>query len=173
VHSPSRIPHRHLVVENATAGRHPLDIPPTQHAAVPETVGMLDRTGQDIGDRFDAAVGMPGKTGAIRCRIVVPEVIEQQEGIGLGGVAKAEGAPEVYPGPFDGGPGLGNASDGTNGHRILRLMMGMRSPATTAIGWTTRDRPPPSTYTPPRGNGKLAARGAVLHLPSTHAPFPD
>ena len=56
---------------------------------------MLDRARQDVGDRLDAAMRMPGKAGEIILRPIVAEIVEQQERIGLGRIAEAEGAAQA------------------------------------------------------------------------------
>ena len=59
---------------------------------------------------------MPGKAGEIVVGTVVAEIVEQQERIELAGVAEAEGAAQLDAGAFDGGLGLDDALDGSDGH---------------------------------------------------------
>ena len=68
-------------------------------AAVAEAVAVLDRAGEHVSDGFDAAMRMPGEAGEIVLRVVVAEIVEQQERIELGGVAEAEGAASFTPAP--------------------------------------------------------------------------
>ena len=77
---------------------------------------MFDGAVKDIGDGFDAAVRMPGKAGEIILRVVVAEIVEQQERIGLGGFAEAEGAAQLDAGALHGGLRLHDAFDGSDGH---------------------------------------------------------
>jgi len=67
---------RHLPVKNSAAGRHPLHVTGTKRPAIPETVAMVHRPPQDIGDGLDAAVGMPGKPGAVIVRAVIAEIVQ-------------------------------------------------------------------------------------------------
>jgi hypothetical protein len=69
---------RHFPVENSAAGRHPLHVTGTKRPAIPETVAMVHRPPQDIGDGLDAAVGMPGKPGAVIVRAVIAKIVQQQ-----------------------------------------------------------------------------------------------
>ena len=39
---------------------------------------MVHRPPQDIGDGLDAAVGMPGKPGAVIVRAVIAKIVQQQ-----------------------------------------------------------------------------------------------
>ena len=59
---------------------------------------------------------MPGEAGEIIGRPVVAEIVEQQERIGLGGVAEAEGAAQLDAGALDGGLRLHDALDRADGH---------------------------------------------------------
>ena len=60
---------------------------------------MIDIARQHIGDGLNAAMRMPGEAREIFVRPVVAEIIEQQERIELGGIAKAEGTAQVYAAP--------------------------------------------------------------------------
>jgi len=103
VHAALRVALRHLLMENAAPGRHPLHVARTEIAAITQAVAVFDVTGQYIGDRLDAAMRMPRKPGEILLRAVVAEIVEQQERIELGGVAKTEGAAKVNACALHGG----------------------------------------------------------------------
>ena len=92
MHAALRVTLRHFLMHDAAAGRHPLHVAGAERAAIAETVTVLDGTVEHVRDRLDAAVRMPRKAGEIIGRPVVAEIVEQQERIGLGGVAEAEGA---------------------------------------------------------------------------------
>ena len=63
---------------------------------------MIHGAGEHVGDRLDAAVGMPGKAGEIFIGIVVAEVVEQQKRIELRAMS-TEGAAQMHAGPFERG----------------------------------------------------------------------
>jgi hypothetical protein len=67
---------------------------------------------------------VPGEAGQIIGRVLVPEIIEQEERIEVPGLAEAEGALELHPGTLDGGRGLNDLSDRAERHRFLGLMCG-------------------------------------------------
>ena len=90
---------RHLLVKDAAARGHPLHVTCAHLAAIPETVAVLHRTREHIGDCLYAAMWMPRKPGEIGIGIVVAEVVEQQERIEIAGVAEAERAPQRNPAP--------------------------------------------------------------------------
>ncbi len=77
---------------------------------------MLDGAGEHVGDRLDAAVRVPRETGEVVRRPVVAEVVEEQERVGLGGVAEAEGAAQVDAGALDRRSGAAQSFDGANRH---------------------------------------------------------
>src|SRR5260370_27495354 len=87
-------------MDDAAAGGHPLDGAGGDGAAVANAVAVLDGSGKDVGDSLDAPVRVPGKAGEIIFRHVIAKIVEQQEGIELGGVAKAKCAAEVHARAF-------------------------------------------------------------------------
>ena len=118
MHAALRVALRHLLVQDAAAGRHPLHVARSEIAAIAQAVAVLDIAGEHIGDGLDAAMRMPGKSGAILVRPVVAEIVQQEERIELGGVAEAESAAQVHAGPFDGGFRGDDAFDRPNGHVV-------------------------------------------------------
>ncbi len=64
VHASVRIALRHLLVDDAAAGRHPLHVAGAERAAIAEAVAVLDRAGEHVGDRLDPAMRMPRKPGS-------------------------------------------------------------------------------------------------------------
>jgi hypothetical protein len=89
---PLASPLRHLLVQNAAAGRHPLHVAGGHAALVAQAVAVRHFAGKHIGDGLDAAVRMPGKSGHVIRRILIAEIVQQQERIELLGFAETEGA---------------------------------------------------------------------------------
>src|SRR5215472_3209767 len=98
-----RVAFGHFLVENSAAGGHPLHIAGSHLAFVAKAVAVFDRACQNIGDRLDAPVWMPGEAGEIVFRLFIAEIIEQKKRIEFLGFAEAEGAFEPYSCAFDGG----------------------------------------------------------------------
>src|SRR6185437_12166454 len=123
VHAALGVPLRHLLVHDAAARRHPLHVAGAERAFVAEAVAVVDRAGQDVCDRLDAAVRMPREAGAVVVRPVVAKVVEQKEGIEIVGFAEAEGAPQLDAGALRGGLRLDDALHGADGHgcRLSRM----------------------------------------------------
>src|SRR6185295_4214868 len=119
MHASGVIAFRHLLVEDAAARRHPLDIAGGNDATVAHTVAMLDSAGEDIGDGFDAAMRMPRETVEIVFGNVVAKIVEEEEGVKFVGGAEAEGAAQVDSGAFESGLGLNQLFNGTDGHKDL------------------------------------------------------
>src|SRR6185436_9770785 len=116
VHASRGVAARHLLVHDAATRGHPLDIARAEAAAIAEAVAMLDRAGEDVGDRLDPAMRMPRKPGHVVARAVVAEIVEQQEWIELGGIAEAERALQLDAGAFNGRGGVQQRLDGSDGH---------------------------------------------------------
>ena len=90
-------------MNDAAAGCHPLDIAGGNCAAVAKAVGVFDRAGQHIGNRFDAAMRMPREAGQVVLRDVVAKIIQQQERIEIGSISKTERAAKVNARTLAGG----------------------------------------------------------------------
>ncbi len=116
MHAALRVTLRHFLMHDAAPGGHPLHVAGAERAFAADAVAMFDGSGQNIGDGLDAAMRMPGKAGEIIFGAVVAEIIQQQKGIGLLGVAEAEGAAQLDAGALDGGLRLHDAFDGADGH---------------------------------------------------------
>src|SRR4030095_3856416 len=106
-------------MKNAAACGHPLDVSGAEAAAVAQAVAVLDGAGQHVGDRLDAAMRMPRKAGEVIRGHIVPEVVEQEERVEIGRLAKAEGASQVNACALERGLGSDQLLDRTNRHRAL------------------------------------------------------
>lgn len=96
VHLPLGVSLWHLLMQNAGASRHPLDIPSPKRADVAEAVAMGDGAFQNIGDGFDPAMRVPGKACLKILGAFVAEIIKQQEGVQLARVVKPECAVQFH-----------------------------------------------------------------------------
>ena len=85
----------HLLVDDAAAGGHPLNVTGGNGAAIAHAVAVLHGSGQNVGDGFNAAMRMPGKSGKIIFGNVVAEIVEQQERIEIFGVVESESAAQM------------------------------------------------------------------------------
>jgi hypothetical protein len=104
------------LVHDPPAGGHPLDVARPQLALVPEAVAVLDRTREHVGNRLDAAVRVPRESGEVVVRVLVAEVVQQEERIKVAGVAEAEGAAEPDARTLDRGFALDDSLDRSDGH---------------------------------------------------------
>ena len=111
----------HLLVDDAAAGGHPLDVAGADGAAIAEAVGVFDGAGEDVSDGLDAAVRVPRETGKVIVRDVVAKIVQEQEGVEVGGVAKTERAPQMDACAFKCGFGLAEPFDGSDGHVGLSI----------------------------------------------------
>jgi hypothetical protein len=83
-------------MDDAATGRHPLNVARTDRAMVTQAVGMIDRSCQNVSDRLDSAVWMPGKPGEVIRGNVIPEVVKKEEWVKFIRASKAERAPQMY-----------------------------------------------------------------------------
>ena len=120
MHAADLVALRHLLVDDAASGCHPLDVAGGDGAAVAHAVPVLHGPGEDVGDRLDAAVRVPGETGQVILRDVIAEVIEEEERVEVGRVAEAERAAQVHACAFERRLGPDQPLDGSNGHVGLR-----------------------------------------------------
>src|SRR5207247_6288815 len=77
---------------------------------------VLDGAGQDVGDGFNAAVGMPGKASEVFVRVVVAEVVEEQERVEFFRVAESEAAAQMDARAFERRTRLDDSFDGPDRH---------------------------------------------------------
>ena len=72
---------RHLLVDDAAAGRHPLDVAAADDAVISHAVAMLDLPVEHIRDGFDPSMRVPGKPLQIEARVVGAKIVEKEEGV--------------------------------------------------------------------------------------------
>jgi hypothetical protein len=116
VHLAAIIAVRHLLVDDAAAGRHPLHVAGADAALVAEAVAVVHVAGQHVRDRLDAAVRMPRKARDVIGRPVAAEIVEQEERVDLVRVAEAEGPAKAHARALHGELGPGETLHGTDGH---------------------------------------------------------
>src|SRR5580658_3636681 len=116
MHSPRWISLRHLLMDDAAARSHPLHITRTDGSAVAQAVSVLNRSRQHVGNGFNSAMWMPGKSCKVIIGHVVPKVVEQQEWIKLRRVAEPKRAAQVHACAFERGFGFNQARDGAYRH---------------------------------------------------------
>ena len=114
---------RHLLVDDAAAGGHPLDVARTDDPLVAHAVAVLHPALQDVGDRLDAPVRVPREPGQVVRRVVGVEVVEQQERVEQGDLVIAEGPLQMHAGPLDGRLALPDFADLAHGFHIIPPMM--------------------------------------------------
>ena len=100
-HDPLLVTFWHLLMDDAASGGHPLHVTRRDDAAVPHAVAMLHLTLEDIGDRLDAPVGMPGKALEVVVGIVRAEIVEEEERVKLGHLVVAKGPLKMHSCPLD------------------------------------------------------------------------
>jgi hypothetical protein len=110
-------------MHDAAARGHPLNVAGAERATIAEAVAVLDAAGENVSNGLDAAVRMPRKTGEIILRPVVAEIIEEEERIGFLRVTESERAAQLYASAFDGGLGLHDAFNRTDGHGGARAAL--------------------------------------------------
>ena len=69
---------------------------------IANAIAVLHGSGEDIGDRLNAAVGMPRETRQVILRNVIAEIVQQEKWVKIGCVVKPERATQVNSSTFDG-----------------------------------------------------------------------
>ncbi len=100
MHAAGGVAFGHLLVNDAAARGHPLDVAGGDGAVIPHAVAVLDGPGKDVRDGFDAAVRMPRETRQIIFGNIVAKIVEEKKRVEVRGVAKAERAAQVYARTF-------------------------------------------------------------------------
>ena len=123
----------HFLVDDAAAGRHPLDVAGGDGAVVAHAVAVLHGAGEDVGDGFDAAMGMPGEAGQVIGGDIVAEIVEEKKGIEVGGVAEAERAAQVHARAFECGLGFDELVTGRMDMSVPFWLVEARTPARAGL----------------------------------------
>jgi len=63
VHPTLRIAFWHFLVNDPATGGHPLNVAGSNCATIADTVAVLNRSGKNVSDRLNAAVGVPWEAG--------------------------------------------------------------------------------------------------------------
>jgi len=84
VHSAIQIALGHFLVDDSAACGHPLNVTSSDGATIPNAIAVLNRSGKDIGDRLNAAVGMPRETRQVILRDVITEIVQQEKWVKIG-----------------------------------------------------------------------------------------
>src|SRR5579859_7559864 len=100
MHASRSVALRHLLMKNAAAGSHPLHVTRPHLAVIAQAISVLDRTREHVSDRLDAAVRMPRKASLIIARIIVAEIIQQEERIEILRLPKAKCTFQLYARAF-------------------------------------------------------------------------
>ncbi len=74
---------------------------------------MLDRTGQDIGDGFNSAVGVPREAREIVLRNVVAEIVQKEKRIEVRCIAETKRPAQVNSRALEGRLGSDEPLDGS------------------------------------------------------------
>src|SRR5579864_6170271 len=118
VHAPMLVAFGHLLVEDATAGGHPLHVSGSHFPLVAQAVAVFDGTGKHVSDRLDSAVRMPRESRAVVVGIVVSEIVQQKKRIEFRGLSEPEGALQLHARAFDRGFRLNNLLYWSERHRF-------------------------------------------------------
>ena len=123
----------HLLVDDAAARGHPLDVARGDDALVPHAVPVLHVPLENVGDRLDPPMRVPGESWQVFRWVVRAEIVEQQEGVEEGDLLVAEGPFEVDARPFDRRPGSPHFPDGSE-DRHRHTSMEIPAPC-RRVGW--------------------------------------
>src|SRR5215469_8514771 len=118
VHAPKLVAFGNFLVQDATAGGHPLHISGSHFPLVAQAVAVFDGTGKHVGDRLDSAVRMPRESRPVVLGIVVSEIVQQKKRIEFRGFSEPEGALHLHACAFDRWLRLNNLFHWSERHRF-------------------------------------------------------
>src|SRR5215813_4217153 len=110
---------RHLLVNDPAPGGHPLDVTGGNDAVVPHAVTVLHRTREDVRDRLDSSVRVPGEARQVILRDVIAEVVEEEEWVEVGRIAESECASQSHARAFERRLGFAESLNRSNGHNWI------------------------------------------------------
>src|SRR5690242_40234 len=113
MHAALRVAFGHFLVQNAAARSHPLHVTGGHFAFIAETVAVFYGASQHVCNGLDPTVWMPRESGPVVIRIVIPEIVQQQERVELFRFAETERAFELYARALNSRFRLDDVSNGT------------------------------------------------------------
>ncbi len=116
MHAARLVAFRHFLMDDPAARRHPLDVAGGDGAVVSHAIAVLHGSGEDIGDGFNSAVGVPREARQVILRNVIAEIVEEQKRVEVGRITEAKRTAQVYAGAFQGRLGLDEPLNWSNGH---------------------------------------------------------
>src|SRR5271165_854593 len=120
MHAACCIAFRHLLMNDAATGRHPLHVSGADDTAIANAVAMRHSSGQHVGDRLDSTVRMPRESRQVILWNIVAEIIQQEERVEVFCVPKTKRAVEMHARAFESLFGFDEPLNGSNGHLELR-----------------------------------------------------
>src|ERR1700730_10487645 len=115
MHPARKVAFRHLLMDDAAARRHPLNVAGRDSTVVAHAIAVLNSSRQDIRDGFDPAMRVPRESSQIILWDVVAEIVEKKEWVKVGCIAESESAAKVYASAFERRFGLDEPFNGSNG----------------------------------------------------------
>ena len=116
VHAARGVSFGHFLVNNASARGHPLHVAGGDRSFVAHAVAVLDFPGENIGNRLNPPVRMPGKPRRVVGWHIVAKIVQQQEGVELRGVPESECAAQMHARSFHRRFGLNEPLHRSNRH---------------------------------------------------------
>src|ERR1700732_2293423 len=116
MHPARKVSFGHLLMDDAAARRHPLNVAGRDGTAVAHAITVLNSSRQDIRDGFDPAMRVPREPSQIILGNVVAEIVQEKEWIEVGCIAESESAAKMHASAFERRLGLNESLNGPNGH---------------------------------------------------------
>src|ERR1017187_5464085 len=96
---------------------HPLHVTGGNCAVVSHAIAVINGSGEDVSDCFDAPMGMPWEPGKIIFRYIVPKIVQEQEGVEIGSIPETESAAQVNSRTLERRLRFAELLDGPEGHK--------------------------------------------------------
>jgi hypothetical protein len=100
MHPTKLIAFGHFLMNDSSAGGHPLNITWAYGPVISHAIAVLDGSCQHVSDRFNPAMRVPGKTRKVIVRNIVAEIVQKKEWVEIRRVPKAESPTQVHARSF-------------------------------------------------------------------------
>jgi hypothetical protein len=136
-------------------------------ATIPHAIAVLHGSGENVGNGFNTSMGMPREAGQIVLGNIIAEVVEQEEGVKILGVAKSECAAQMHASTLDGRLGLNEPLYGSNRHAassirneiVITAITGFSSILSGSLDFNSQRTP--EALDPPSKDGYVICRTGV------------
>src|SRR4030095_2984006 len=102
MHASCAIALRHLLMNDAAPSSHPLHVTGAYSAAIADAVTMLNSACENVSNRLNAPMPVPGETCQVVLGDIIAKIIQEEERVEVFCASETEGTVQVHTGTFRG-----------------------------------------------------------------------